>query len=47
MSESEDVQRQMERERAAQSITPSIDQLMCCREDVILPEIDGENGGTE
>ena len=46
-SESEDVERQMERGEADKSITPSIDQLMCCREDVILPEIDGENGGTE
>lgn len=34
-----------ERERAAQSISPSIDQLMCCREDVILPEIKEGNGG--
>lgn len=31
-----------ETERAAQSISPSIDQLMCCSEDVILPETEGK-----
>lgn len=46
--ENEEVKRWMERERqerAAQSISPSIDQLMCCNEDVISPEIKEKTEG--
>lgn len=32
---------------AVQSISSSIDHLMCRSKDVILPEIEGENRGTE
>lgn len=46
--ENKEVKRRMERERgegAAQSISPSIDQLMCCSEDVISPEIKEKTEG--
>lgn len=37
------MERGRQREQLNQS--PSIDQLMCCHENVILPEIEGETEG--